>query len=237
MSRYSARSMEPELMDDLQSGGEIIRQTLRELEKINKLLGGNHVTISGVRKLIDLSIDKTWRIVDVGCGGGEIMKLIAEWARKNEVKVQLIGIDANPNVIAYAEENCDEYPEISFLTIDIFSYQFRQLEFDVLTATLFFHHFSDDQLTNFFSQIQSRALSGVVVNDIHRHWLAYRSINLLTSLFSKSPMVKNDAGVSVLRSFRKNDWQKILGRAGILDYSLKWMWAFRWRLVFGVGNQ
>jgi hypothetical protein len=36
----SGRSYEEELMDDLEDSGEVIPQTLRELETINKWLGG-----------------------------------------------------------------------------------------------------------------------------------------------------------------------------------------------------
>ena len=80
-------------MDDLDVGGELINQTLRELETINRLLGGNHVTINGIKKLIDPVEAKVWRILDLGCCGGDILKLIAKWASKNSIKVELIGID------------------------------------------------------------------------------------------------------------------------------------------------
>ncbi len=231
MGRFSQRSTEEEIMDDLNSGGEIINQTLRELETINRLLGGNRVTLDGIRKLIDPAVEKTWKIVDIGCGGGDILKLIAKWGRKEGIKLQLVGIDANPNVIAFAEGNCQDFPEISFQTLDIFSSEFRELEFDILTATLFFHHFQDDQLADFIKQADEKAQVGIVINDLHRHWLAYYSINLLTSLFSKSSMVKNDAGISVLRSFKRTDWKDILESAELDNYSLKWMWAFRWQVV------
>ncbi len=231
MSLYTHRSTEEEIMDDLSYEGEVLDQTLRELETINKLLGGNHVTIDGIKKLIDLSRDKTWKIIDVGCGGGEMLKLIANWARKNHVSVELIGVDANPYVIKYAEQNCSDYSEITFRSVNIFSDEFKKMDCDILTATLFLHHFDDEGLSHLFRQFNEQATTGIVVNDLHRHWLAHRSINLLTSLFSKSSMVKNDAGISVLRSFRSADWTRILSHAGISNFDLKWMWAFRWQLI------
>lgn len=231
MSIYDHRSAEDEIMDDLSYEGEILNQTLRELDTINRLLGGNHVTLNGIKKLIAPSLDKTWKIIDVGCGGGDILKLIANWARKNNIKVELQGVDANPNVIKYAVENCSGYSEINFRADDIFSDEFKKMDCDILTATLFLHHFDDQELSQLFTQFQKQAKIGIVVNDLHRHWLAYRSINLLTGLFSKSSMVKNDAGVSVLRSFRKTDWIRILGNADVSNFKLTWMWAFRWQLI------
>ncbi len=234
MSIYDHRSAEDEIMDDLSYEGEILNQTLRELDTINRLLGGNHVTLNGIKKLIDPSLDKTWKIIDVGCGGGDILKLIANWARKSNIKVELQGVDANPNVIKYAEENCSGYSEISFRADNIFSDEFKKMDCDILTATLFLHHFDDQELSQLFTQFQKQAKIGIVVNDLHRHWLAYRSINLLTGLFSKSSMVKNDAGISVLRSFRKTDWIKILGNVDVSNFKLTWMWAFRWQLIIDV---
>ena len=230
---FEERAYEEELMDDLDAGGEIIDQTLRELETVNRLLGGNHVTINGLDKLLG-NHSKTDPIViaDLGCGGGDIMILVAKWARKKGYSVELKGYDANPNIIAYAERNCADYPEISFYTEDIFSDSFKANRYEIVICTLFTHHFKDDQLISIFNQFKTQAKIGVVINDLHRHWFAYHSIKLLTQLFSKSPMVQYDAPLSVRRAFRKNELEKIMKSAEINTFSLKWMWAFRWQLIF-----
>ncbi|OEK02735.1 SAM-dependent methyltransferase [Roseivirga sp. 4D4] len=230
---FEKRAYEEELMDDLDSGGEIIDQTLRELETINRLLGGNQVTINGLQKLLkNHTATKPIVIADLGCGGGDIMILVAKWARKKGYKVELKGYDANPNIIDYARKNCIDYPEISFYTEDIFSDDFKANRFDIVICTLFTHHFKDDQLISIFHQFKTQAKIGVVINDLHRHWFAYHSIKLLTQLFSKSPMVQYDAPLSVRRAFRKNELEKIMASAEINAFSLKWMWAFRWQLIF-----
>jgi hypothetical protein len=69
---------------------------------------------------------------------------------------------------------------------------------------------------------------GFFINDLHRHPLAYYSISLLTRLFSKSYLVKNDAPISVLRGFTRDDWKRIFRDAGLDNYSCHWRWAFRW---------
>jgi hypothetical protein len=69
---------------------------------------------------------------------------------------------------------------------------------------------------------------GFFINDLHRHSLAYHSIRLLTRLFSKSYLVKNDAPISVTRGFKKNELENFLINAGIADYTIQWKWAFRW---------
>lgn len=232
-SLLKERSYDEELMDDLESAGEVIDQTLRELEVINRLLGGNSVTTNGIQKLIaDRTYEQPLVIADLGCGGGDIMILIAKWAAKRGVEVKLIGFDANPHIIDYALENCKAYDNISFEVQDIFTEEFRKRKFDIICCTLFTHHFTDEQLINIFHQFKSQARTGTIVNDLHRHWFAYYAIKLLTQAFSKSPMVKYDAPLSVARSFRKKDLRKIMQRAAIDQYRLRWMWAFRWQLLF-----
>ena len=220
-------------MDDLESSGEVIDQTLRELETINKWLGGNHVTINGLDLLMQKAgvVRPTLTIADLGCGGGDMLMMIANWARKRGQDINLIGIDANPNIVEFAKKNTKNYPEISYRAINIFSDEFKALKYDIATSTLFTHHFNDRELIKLFTQIKSQASLGMVINDLHRHWFAYHSIKWLTAAFSKSVMVRNDAAVSVLRSFHRNEIAKILNRSNISDYSVQWMWAFRWQIV------
>ncbi|UII33708.1 methyltransferase domain-containing protein [Fulvivirga ulvae] len=231
-SKFAKRSNEIELMDDLESSGEVIDQTLRELETINKWLGGNHVTVNGLDLLmIKIKVSRDLTIVDLGCGGGDMLMMIADWARKRSQPINLIGIDANPNIIDFAQKNTRNYPEIVYKSINIFSEEFKALQYDIATSTLFTHHFNDQELTDLFALIKSQASIGMVINDLHRHWFAYHSIKWLTAAFSKSVMVRNDAAVSVLRSFHKNEIEEILKASGVSNYSIQWMWAFRWQLV------
>ena len=230
MPDFSQRSEKEELMDDLLCQGEVIDQTLRELEVINKWLGGNHVTINGIRQLVNDNNGQL-TVADLGCGGGDILKLLAQWARKQKKNLKLIGIDANPHIIDFAKRNCSDYPEIQFQITDIFSEEFKSHQYDIITSTLYTHHFTDTQIIGLYKRWLHKSRLGIVVNDLHRHWFAYYSIKLITSLFSKSPMVKNDAALSVERSFIKKDLTLILHKAGTQNYFLKWMWAFRWQLI------
>jgi hypothetical protein len=102
---------------------------------------------------------------------------------------------------------------------------------DIITCTLFTHHFTDEELLKLFSSFLKKARLGIVINDLHRHRLAYFSIKALTRLFSKSPMVQNDGPLSVLRSFSKKDFISVLAQAGIKNSQIKWFWAFRWQVV------
>lgn len=231
-NRFSHRAEIIEIMDDLQCSGEVVHQTLRELEIINRWLGGNAVTLQGIKILLESKkINGPFAIADIGCGGGDGLKKIAAWGRSKKLTFNLTGIDANPNIIAFAKQNSSGFDEINYVTSNIFDEHFKQTQFDIVVATLFTHHLTNEELIILLKSLLQQCRIGIVINDLHRHWLAYYSIRLLTKWFSKSTMVKYDAHVSVLRSFSRKDILRILRKAGISNYSLKWKWAFRWQLI------
>jgi 2-polyprenyl-3-methyl-5-hydroxy-6-metoxy-1,4-benzoquinol methylase len=231
MVNLKNRSAEIEIMDDLACQGPVVDQTLRELETINTLLGGNYVTLNGIDELIkDKTYIKPLYLVDLGCGGGDILRLIDAQLKRKNIETNLLGIDANPAIIQFAQNHTEQH-NISFEASNIFSSSFQKKKFDIAVATLFFHHFKNEELISFLKQLNHQVTTGIVINDLHRHWFAYYSIKWLTALFSKSTMVKFDAPLSVARSFSRKDWQEILKSAGIQNYTLRWMWAFRWQII------
>ena len=109
--------------------------------------------------------------------------------------------------------------------------EFEKLECDIFTATLFMHHLNDEEFVDIVRKMKHQARMGIVINDIHRHWFAYYSIKTLTRLFSKSEMVRNDAAVSVQRSFSKGELANMLFEATVPNFDIQWKWAFRWQLI------
>ena len=269
MPNLSYRSDEKELIDDLELDNDALRQNLEELALINKYLGGNQVTTSGLSLLMfdvrDSMFDFTKRdnggflkpqlntesqtsnienrtsktehrtsklkIADLGCGGGDMLMIMANWAKKKGVNAQFIGIDANDFMIDFGTKRTVNYPNISYLHQDIYSEQFKEKSFDIVTMTLFCHHFSDENLITLLQQLRKQTRIGIVINDIHRHWFAYHSIAWITKLFLKSYLVKNDAKLSVWRAFIREDLEKIIQKSGFTKYSIRWKWAFRWEVV------
>ncbi len=229
---FKHRSIGIEIMDDLDCKGEVVDQTLRELDFINHWLGGNAVTLNALRYFWK-NIPKSQKlsIADLGCGSGEMLRLIAKLTSKDGRQVDLTGMDANPNITSYAQKHSIGFENIRIESINIFSDEFRKQKFDIVLATLFLHHFTEGELIGIFSSLKNQTRHGIIINDIHRHPLAYYSIKFLTQLFSKSAMVKFDAPLSVLRAFKKDELENILQKAGIKKYQLRWKWAFRWQLL------
>ena len=219
-------------MDDLTLATDALRQNLDELETINTWLGGYRPVLDALARLrTRWPAGRPLRLADLGSGGGDTLRHVARWARQHGLLLALTGIDANPFMLDYAAGKSRGYPEISYRQFDIFSPEFQAEPFDVLTCSLFCHHFSDEELVTLLRQWQQQARVAVVVNDLHRHWLAYHGIKWLTRWLGGSHLVRHDAPLSVARAFRRADWATLLARAGITRYELRWRWAFRWQLV------
>ena len=232
MIDLTSRHNTPELMDDLTLASDALRQNLDELERINTWLGGYAPVLRGLARLrAAWPIGRPLHLADVGCGGGDTLRVVARWARRQKLPVALTGIDANAFMLDYARPRCAAWPEITFQQADIFSDEFRRQTFDVVTCSLFCHHFTDDELVRLLRQLAGQARAGVVVNDLHRHPVAYYSIRWLTRLLGGSYLVQHDAPVSVARAFRRADLLDLCARAGVQVVALRWRWAFRWEVV------
>lgn len=233
---FKNRSTQAELMDDPNVNDEALRRNLDELAFINRWLGGNEVVTQALTTLwrqgwLAPQKQNTLQMADLGCGGGDILRKAADWLFKKNINAMLTGVDANPVMLSYAQTACAPYSNIHFLHADIFGEEFKKKQYDIITCSLFCHHFTDAQLQAMFTQLQQQARLAIIINDIHRHPVAYYSIKWLTRLFSRSYLVKNDAPLSVLRAFRRSELASLLKAAGIHRYHLSWQWAFRWQVI------
>ena len=223
----SSRSKEIEIMDDFSLKGEILKDTLDKLELTNRLLGGNRVTILGLKKIIkNIPKNNIITIIDLGCGHGDILRDIAKFGKKNEYSFKLIGIDANIAAIDYAIELSKNYPEICFKSIDILSKDFKVESYDVVLCTLFLHHFQNKELISFLKTTIQKATIGIVVNDLHRHKLAYYLFKFI-GIFVKNKTFKKDGLTSILRAFKRKDLEYISNQIKV-HFSIQWKWPFRY---------
>lgn len=231
MRNLSNRSYQKELLDGDAIPFEDIKQNMHELDIINTWLGGHQITIKGLACLLgEVQQSTSLLICEIGCGGGDNLRAIQQYCKKKNINVKLIGIDINPHCIAYAQAR-KENTGIEFICSDYATVSFAQKP-DILFSSLFCHHFTEDELKHQLMWMRNHSTIGFFVNDLHRHSLAYHSIKLLTRIFSKSYLVKNDAALSVARGFTRAEWKVLLKQSLIHHYQLKWMWAFRWLLIF-----
>lgn len=225
------RSSEPEIMDDLSMEGDMLRKTLDQIALINRRLGGNHATLSGLFPLLHIKPPgSVYRIIDLGCGNGDMLRAVADHGRKNKLHLQLTGIDANNCTIAYARELSMAYPEISYVEMNVFDIGRSHLEFDIALATLFLHHFTNTEITGLLHDLVNKAGTGIVINDLHRCRAAYYLFKFI-SIFIANPMVKHDGAISVLRGFKKKELIELSKQPGHTNHSISWKWAFRYQWI------
>ncbi|MFT4092174.1 MAG: methyltransferase domain-containing protein [Niabella sp.] len=227
MPDLSKRSHDKELLDDPDIPFDDIRQNMQELNTVNALLGGHAVTLKGFRQL--LGNRKQVSVCEIGCGGGDNLYVIGKWCKQHNINAKLTGIDINPHCIAFAKERYKE-AGIGFICSDYRNAVLKEPQ-DIIFNALFCHHFTDEGVTGILSWMHKNAALGFFINDLHRHVFAYYNIKWLTRMFSDSYLVKNDAPLSVLKSFRKQEWTRLVNAAGIDNVKISWEWAFRYLIV------
>lgn len=211
---------EPELMDDFSIRDSRIDDALKELKIINNYLGGVSTTVSALKyftrdKLISL------KIIDVGSGSSDNLII----AKNTYPNLQIISIDKNISVLDYSKNSLQK------INSDAYHLPFKDECCDIVHIALFLHHFNEDQIEKLLNEFLRICKKGIIINDLQRSLLALAGIKLLTVLFSKSILVKNDAPVSVKRSFNKSEIINFLRKSGISNYIIKYKWAFRWMVV------
>lgn len=225
------RSYKKELLDRDDIPFTDIRQNMKELNTINSFLGGHKITIAGILALVSQNQPgKTVTVCEIGCGGGDNLKAIQDHFNKINRPANFIGIDIKPECIAFAEK---QYPQLQahWITADYKQAGLPGMKPDIIFASLFCHHFTEEEIIQMLLWMKENASLGFFINDLHRHPLAYYSIKWITALFSGSYLVKNDAPLSVARGFKKEEWKKIFHRAGIKHFTIQWKWAFRYLIT------
>ncbi|MBW8682754.1 methyltransferase domain-containing protein [Chitinophaga rhizophila] len=226
------RTLAPEIMDDFLMEGEILRSTLDQIAYVNRMLGGNSITLSGVSSLMEhVPKGKLITIADIGCGNGDMLRAVARLARKNKWQVKLMGIDANKCTVDYATRLSVEYPEITYYCMDIMQDPFRNLQYDIALCTLTLHHFEEKQIIRLMSVFRRNATLGIVINDLHRSALAYRLFQGFSWIAGMGQMAKTDGLVSILRGFKRNEIEELSHKLNFSQYTLKWKWAFRYQWI------
>ncbi len=226
------RSEEQEIMDDFLLKSEELRNALDKIAAINRLLGGNKVTLSGLKRLLkEENKNHTFTIVDAGCGNGDMLRMLADYAKKEHYKFLLIGIDANAYTVDYAAKLSEAYPNISYKCMDLFEEDFKKLKYDVVLSTLTLHHFKDEEILEIMRSFYKNSTIGIVINDLERSKTAYRLFQLLCTIFGLNHMSREDGLLSILRGFKKQELIHFSQKLGFRKYNVTWKWAFRYEWI------
>jgi SAM-dependent methyltransferase len=202
----------PEWMDEPCSY-EDFRQCLVDLSQVNRLTLAYRPTLAFLDRIPrDPSSMEPLCIVDVGCGGGDMLRHIERWAVQKGIRVKLTGIDLNPYAARAAREFSTAPSDIEWITGNAFSYTGP---IDIVVSSLFTHHLGEAEIVQFLAWSEASARRGWFINDLCREPLPYRLFGLLASVMRWHRFVRHDGPVSFRRSFREADWCAMVSKAQI----------------------
>lgn len=226
-----------EIMDDFDLELSQVESIYKDLDRVNHLLGGNSVTLDGIRQLLkNRPTDQLYEVIDVGCGNGGMLRRIAHYAKRQGWNLRLTGVDANPVAIELAQRQSKAYPNITYKCLDVRSTEFEQLQADIFLCTLTLHHFKDETIVGLMGTFMRAARIGVVINDLQRSRVAYHLFKLFAAVFIKQPIAVKDGLISILRSFKREDLRSYQQQLSGGKHDLRWRWAFRYQWVIETGK-
>ncbi len=229
---FPERALQPERMDIEPLDEATTRRILSALEHVNAWLGGVHATLSVLE-----TFSRRWhpgeriRFIDWGTGSADIPRAIVRWCRRRGYQAEVVGIDRNAPIVAYAREACRDYPEITLLQTNAKDYPDPKEPFDYALSSLCLHHMSNADVVQLLRRSDRIAARGVIMNDLKRSARAWAWIWGLTRLLRAHPIVRNDAPLSVRNAFTKQELEFLARQAGLPYMRVRTHFGYRFTLA------
>jgi len=214
-----------ELMDVEPGDPDELRECLAELARVNRWLGGSRTTLAHLGRLLERTGRRKVTVLDVAAGGGDMDVAIRAWAARRGWQLAFTLLDRHPLLV----EGSLRDPSSAGAAVrgDALELPFRDGSFDLCVTSLFFHHLEPEQTERALLEMRRVARTGVLVNDLVRDRLAWGWIVLLTRLFSRNRLVRNDGPLSVLRAYRPEDFRRLAVRAGLSGWGVRRHFPYR----------
>lgn len=221
----AARAHCNEQMDDPALDPAIYERVLHDLARVNRWTLAARPTLS----FLDRTVGglRSFNLLDVGFGQGDMLRRIAAWARRRDIAAQLVGIDLNARSAAPARART---PANLPITYRIGDYRDLQGPFDVAISSLVAHHMTAQELGDFIRYMEARCTHGWLINDLHRHRVAHVGYPLLARMMGVHRIVREDGTISIARSFTPAEWRSILADAGVPAGAARIVRRFPFRL-------
>ena len=217
----AARAEAEELMDADDLDAATYAAVVGDLAKVNRVTLAARPTLAFLARAATCAT--RLKVLDVGFG--DMLRMIARWAARRGLAVELTGVDLNPRSEAAARAHTPPGVEIEWITGDYADLAGRG--WDVVISSLVAHHMTRAQLVAFLRFMDSEATRGWFVNDLQRHGFAHAGFPLLARLFGWHPIVQHDGTLSIARAYRPAEWTPVLAEAEITDARVFRAFPFR----------
>jgi SAM-dependent methyltransferase len=220
------RAEAEELMDADDLDPEVYAAVVGDLARVNAVTMAARPTLAFLKRAI--SDGTRLRLLDVGFGDGDMLRRIARWAARRGIATELVGVDLNPRSEAAARAHTPPGLAIRYVTGDYADLPASPAggAWDAIVSSLVAHHMTHAQLVAFVRFMEAHARAWLV-NDLHRHGLAYRGYPVLARLARWHPIVRHDGTLSIARSYRPAEWPPILREAGVTGARVYRVFPFR----------
>jgi SAM-dependent methyltransferase len=197
-----ARRFDSEWIDRRDNDPSALSAALGDIHVVNRLLGGERVLLRGLDPLLaGIPRGGVLEVLDVGTGCGDLPLAMARWGRRRGRRVRVTAVDIDPTTTREAARFTAGEREIRVVQADAFALPFGSARFDVVTSSMFLHHFRHEEIVRLLRSFRHLARRAVVVNDLRRHVLPWAFILLAAKATRRHPMFVHDAPLSVLRGF------------------------------------
>ena len=232
-----ARIYEEELLDAGEGTDDDVARSLGDLRRINRFLGGRRVILNAISTCLDGASCEQISMLDVGTGSADIPIAVADQCRTRGLKTFVTAVDISERNLQVARYRFGIDREINFVRADSLNLPFAPRSFDFVTASLFLHHFRDEDVVRLLADFGRIARRAVIVNDLIRNRVPYYFTRIAGPVLAKSFLTRNDAPVSVLRGFTSREMIELATRAGLNNKEVKRSFPYRLSLVADVRNQ
>ena len=230
------RIYEEELLDAGEGTDDDVAENLADLRRINKVLGGTRVVLGALSKAARRDGVEELSLLDVGTGSADIPSAVTRWCRSQGIRPSIAVVDLSERNLRIARSRLGVDPEIDLIRADARSLPFVSRSFDYVTASLFLHHFRDEDVAGLLRDFARIARRAVIVNDLVRNLVPYYFIRMTGPVFATNYLTRNDGPVSVLSGFTAEELSVQAERAGLRRFRVKRMFPYRLSLVADVSN-
>ena len=205
-----------ELLDGPLDDPRALRANLRDLRRINRLLGGASLSAEAIDALAAHRAELT--LLDIGTGGADIPLALIERARARSRRLTIVAIDNRAEILAAAVHTTPAVAATAGLELHVAdgrSLPYPDRSFDVAHASLVVHHLPPDAAVELLGEMARVARLGVVVNDLRRSRLGWLGAWLVGHLLTANRYTRHDAPLSVRRAYQVHEMATMLRAAGL----------------------